>query len=185
MAAAAQIFAEKGYAGATTRELAAAAGVNEVTLFRHFGSKGNLFEAIINAQSMLPDLAGIVAQRLTGSYRDDLRRIGSLTLRAMLERRESMRLMLCESDRAPELRELMAQIPVRLRQMLAGYLRQQMEDGRVRAGDAEVMAQAFFGMLFAHSISAVILDTPVAPALSPEEIVEQYVEIFVAGTLQA
>ena len=45
--AAAQVFAEKGYARATTRVLAAAAGVNEVTLFRHFGSKQNLFAAVI------------------------------------------------------------------------------------------------------------------------------------------
>ena len=45
--AAAVVFAEKGYARATTRALAAAAGVNEVTLFRHFGNKQNLFAAVI------------------------------------------------------------------------------------------------------------------------------------------
>ena len=36
-------FSEKGYAGATTREIARRAGVNEVMLFRHFQSKSNLF----------------------------------------------------------------------------------------------------------------------------------------------
>ena len=47
LAAAAQIFAEQGYIRATTRAIAAAAGVNEVTLFRHFGSKKNLAQAAI------------------------------------------------------------------------------------------------------------------------------------------
>ncbi len=37
--AAAELFAEKGYARATTRSIAEAAKVNEVTIFRHFGSK--------------------------------------------------------------------------------------------------------------------------------------------------
>jgi AcrR family transcriptional regulator len=36
-------FAEKGFTGATTKEISMKAGVNEVTLFRHFGSKEALF----------------------------------------------------------------------------------------------------------------------------------------------
>ncbi len=45
--AALKVFAEHGTRGATTRRIAHAAGVNEVTLFRHFGSKeGLLREAL-------------------------------------------------------------------------------------------------------------------------------------------
>ncbi|MEH2432700.1 MAG: helix-turn-helix domain-containing protein, partial [Nostoc sp.] len=40
--AASQIFASLGVQGATTREIARVAGVNEVTLFRHFASKEQL-----------------------------------------------------------------------------------------------------------------------------------------------
>ena len=45
--AAAEIIAEKGYTRTTTRAIAEAAGVNEVTIFRHFGSKRNLFSEMI------------------------------------------------------------------------------------------------------------------------------------------
>ncbi len=41
--AASALFAEQGYAATTTREIATAAGVPEVMLYRHFGSKGRLF----------------------------------------------------------------------------------------------------------------------------------------------
>jgi AcrR family transcriptional regulator len=42
-----EIFADSGWRGTTTRRVAEAAGVNEVTLFRHFGSKEALLQAAI------------------------------------------------------------------------------------------------------------------------------------------
>ena len=45
--AAARVYSKHGFRGATTRLIAAEAGVNEVTLFRTFGSKGALLEAVL------------------------------------------------------------------------------------------------------------------------------------------
>lgn len=47
--AALQLFAEKGYAGATTLEIARRADVSETLLFRHFGGKANLYDAVVSA----------------------------------------------------------------------------------------------------------------------------------------
>jgi AcrR family transcriptional regulator len=41
-----QVFAEKGFDGTTTRELAEAAGVSEALLFKHFPNKEALFSAM-------------------------------------------------------------------------------------------------------------------------------------------
>lgn len=41
-----ELFSEKGYTDTTTKEIAKRAGVNEVTIFRKFGSKQKLFEAV-------------------------------------------------------------------------------------------------------------------------------------------
>src|ERR1700751_2839071 len=46
VAAAVPLFANKGFNGTTTRELAEAAGVSEALLFRHFPTKEALFAAI-------------------------------------------------------------------------------------------------------------------------------------------
>ena len=43
--AALAVFIEKGFSGTTTAELAKAAGISEVTLFRHFSSKQEIFQA--------------------------------------------------------------------------------------------------------------------------------------------
>ena len=45
------LFAEKGFRGATTRELAAAAGVTEPVLYQHFRTKSDLYSAIIEAKA--------------------------------------------------------------------------------------------------------------------------------------
>jgi AcrR family transcriptional regulator len=42
-----RLFAAKGYAGASTREIATDAGVNEALIFRHFGNKVGLFRAAV------------------------------------------------------------------------------------------------------------------------------------------
>ncbi|KQY58196.1 hypothetical protein ASD11_00560 [Aeromicrobium sp. Root495] len=49
LAAAVDVFAEKGLAGATTREIAERAGVGEPTMFRIYGSKERIFEAAVLA----------------------------------------------------------------------------------------------------------------------------------------
>ena len=54
--AAVKVFADAGFRGATTRRIAQQAGVNEVTLFRQFGSKeGLITEAVLRAMERLRD----------------------------------------------------------------------------------------------------------------------------------
>lgn len=57
--AAKRVYEQHGFRGATTRLIAIEAGVNEVTLFRTFGSKAALFEALMQnhvSQSPIPPL---------------------------------------------------------------------------------------------------------------------------------
>src|SRR5437588_5922291 len=42
------LFSRKGFEGATTREIAAAAGVTEAIIFRHFPSKQALYTAVLD-----------------------------------------------------------------------------------------------------------------------------------------
>jgi TetR/AcrR family transcriptional regulator len=45
--AAAELFAHRGFAGTTTRQIAAAVGTTETVLFRHFPTKESLYAAIL------------------------------------------------------------------------------------------------------------------------------------------
>jgi AcrR family transcriptional regulator len=53
LSAAARVYSQHGFRGATTRLIATEAGVNEVTLFRTFGSKAELLQAMLQSQVTL------------------------------------------------------------------------------------------------------------------------------------
>jgi AcrR family transcriptional regulator len=68
--AAARTFARHGLAGSTTRAIAEEAGVNEVTLFRHFHTKDRLLEAVVG-QAFANETTPAPASAL--EFTDDLR----------------------------------------------------------------------------------------------------------------
>src|SRR5262245_64136840 len=56
-----RLFSQRGFRGTTTKEIAAAAGVNEAIIFRHFSTKSELYAAIIDRKA---NSAGIKALRI-------------------------------------------------------------------------------------------------------------------------
>jgi AcrR family transcriptional regulator len=91
VSAAVPLFARKGFAGTTTRELAAAAGVSEALLFKHFPSKQSLYREILllgcEGDPALEKLATLPAstKTLAGMIRFMVRRF---VLAAEVERAE-------------------------------------------------------------------------------------------------
>ncbi len=184
MQAASDLFAQKGYAGTTTRAIAATAGVNEVTLFRHFGSKENLAREIMNQFGGMA-VAENMENHLSGNYREDLLMIGKMMLTVMTERNDAMRMAICEAGHFPEFRDVVAENPRQLRLMLARYFQTLMDKEQIHQGHPELLAQAFLGMFFSYTVLQGFLLDNIQPEVTPDEIVAQFVELFVRGTLKA
>jgi AcrR family transcriptional regulator len=61
---AASLFAQFGYNGVSTREIASTAEVNEVTIYRHFPRKRDLYVAVLAAELQRVQLRGELLTRL-------------------------------------------------------------------------------------------------------------------------
>ena len=179
---AALLFRTQGYARTTTQEIATQAGVAEVTLFRHFGNKQKLFQAVVQQLSGSDMLTGIET-KLIGDYRVDLLLIAQLVLPGLIAQRETIRLLMFEASHFPEVQEAVTKNPHELRRMLSNYFQGQIEAGKVQNLNPEVMAHAFFSMLFGYAVGIDTLTESLSPEISLENIVEQFVHIFVDGTV--
>jgi len=182
MEAASQLFTEKGFAGTTTRAIAELAGVNEVTIFRHFGTKEKLAMAIMDQFGGMA-IAEDMEIRLSGDYVQDLTIIGHMMMNVMTERIDAIRMAICEAGNFPEFRQVVAENPRQLRRMLARYFERQMQANSIHPGHPEALAQAFLGMFFSYTVLRGFLLDSLQPEISSEEIVEQFVTLFVRGTL--
>jgi AcrR family transcriptional regulator len=179
--AAAQQFSAQGYSGATTRAIAAAAGVSELTLFRHFGSKKALFLAMMAENSPLPGLRAGLSAQASGDLRPDLVGIGLNFLSAIQARRREILMTLREAEAMPELRPMIVQAPLQQRRILAAYLERQAAQGHLRLPDPSLAAQALLGMLFAYAIQLPLLEDQPEANASLEHVVSSFVDIFLRG----
>jgi AcrR family transcriptional regulator len=145
--AAAAVFAQHGSRGSTTRRIADAAGVNEVTLFRYFGSKDALLqEAIAHTDdgplaSALPTTPVDPEEELTewcGKMMDRLR-----------GKRSIIRKCMSEMEERPELVTTAVSTPTKASHDLATYLRKLKSEKRAD-GDVDILAASamLMGTLF-------------------------------------
>jgi AcrR family transcriptional regulator len=67
-----KLFSKYGYSGVTTKKIATESGVNEVTIFRKFQSKSNLFQEVIANFSAEGNIINKLKKDLTGVIEKDL-----------------------------------------------------------------------------------------------------------------
>lgn len=181
IAAAWQIFASLGVQGATTREIARVAGVNEVTLFRHFASKEQLLGAVIENASAIQIEALAHPEAWTQDLKIDLIRYAQL-YNTMLEAHEDLiRTFIGEAKRHPEAaRQVIQEAAKPLGEKLVAYLESSQRRGTVRA-DLEPFpaVDMFTGMLLAGMLCRSAKFNQ--GSYTCEDYIETCVDIFVRG----
>ena len=137
------VILEYGFEGATTRRIAERAGVNEVTLFRHFGSKTNLLQAALRAEA---ELFEQIAVDYTGDLETDL--LNLATAHFALVRQQGPLLMIAyfEVARQPVLAGLLDGQMAALQKVIDLFARYQ-ERGMLRPISPEVALIQFIGPL--------------------------------------
>lgn len=170
--AALDVIAEHGYAGATTREIAAAAGINEVTLFRRFGSKQGLLSAAVEMEAEAFKASGI---EYTGDLAADLEKIVTFYREIMRNRGRVIAMLLTELPRQPDLLEVI-QTPLGIIDKAATLLRRYQEEGALVE---EPPLQALFGLvgpMFLGGIVGIMQPGVDAIPADPAQTVRRYLD---------
>ena len=184
-AVAEQVFFENGFTDATMQTIAARAGASKETLYRHFGSKEELFAEIVEtrARSFLDTLDENFAE--PGTVADILARFGCQAI-GMLFDPEAINLcrtVIAESPRNPTLgRIFLDEGPHRVRQRLGDFLAGASARGDLVCADPNVAAIMFIGLVMSslHLERLALVPPPTMTCEEARAHVEEAVAIFLA-----
>lgn len=178
MKAAIEVFSTEGIVGATTREIARVAGVNEVTLFRHFQSKEQLLGAVAEHITALKAEALAHQEEWTQDLQRDLLHYAHLHDNMLEEHQALIRMFIGEAQRHPaEAVQVLQQYFLPLREKLIAYLQACVERGTVRAEiDLPLAVDQFTGMLLAGMLRRHTL--LIERGYSRDRYVEACVDLF-------
>jgi AcrR family transcriptional regulator len=183
IAAAASLFAAKGFNGTTTKEIAKAAGVSEALVFKHFPTKRALYAAILAEKVTVNELLEAIEE--SARKRDDQR---VFTLIAAFRVRPGvdstlLRLLLFSALEGHELSEMFfGQHHKIFYDRLATYIRTRIEEGAFRNVDPLLAARAFIGMVVHHRLLHEIFGVPMHR--SYDDTVTTYVDLFLNGLVR-
>ena len=173
LAAAATVYAESGFRGATTRRIAEVAGVNEVTLFRLFGSKANLIDEVIRScrqgdQFPLADHPVDPEAELTAW--------AAASHAFMVERRGMLRSAVAELHEHPEHSTDAADHPIASFRELRAYVDRLHASGRIRSThEANPACTMLLGTLFTDALHRDMMPSMFPPVA---EAPRAYVRLF-------
>lgn len=183
LVAAAELIGERGYRGMTTRAIAERAGVNEVTVFRRFGSKQGILRAL--GESWAASMAGFAVSAIPdpSDTRGTLEALATMEVRQALQFGAAALRLAIDARSIPEVAEVMGGGTSRNLDGLADYLTARQGAGDLRADlDPHVMAEAFFTMTSTFVMAREIVGGDLGSYDVPlEEVVRQMMVLYWDG----
>ncbi|MCY7483654.1 MULTISPECIES: TetR/AcrR family transcriptional regulator [Paenibacillus] len=179
MLAAIDLMAEKGYKGVSTKEIASAAGVSEMTLFRNFGSKLNLLENAVDRYHYSVEMTRIFNETVTWDLRKDLLGISQM-YHEIMDRNRKLFLIVLRDDELIEIREKAQKHPRKLLELLTQYFTDMQSRNRMIQIDAETQAITFMWMNYGAFMTQLFGATTITK-VSLQAFIESSIELFVRG----
>jgi AcrR family transcriptional regulator len=176
LATAAEMFASFGYNGVSTRDIASGAGVNEVTIYRHYPRKRDLYVAVLDAELQQVKLSGDLLAKVAEADdgRKAVARTFELIAATMMQRPELLRLVQYSAleiseDIDPLLRRHLGQLV----EVIARYLEPWVSKGELRCTSAKALVLSLIAIILSHrSLHRLFA----ADGAGPEAMISAYAE---------
>jgi AcrR family transcriptional regulator len=179
------LFSKHGFSGTRTKDIAAACGVSEAILFRHFATKEDLYHAILDTHEAAAGQDEWLAEmRAMADRRDDLGFIRCLLAQILKSFREDTafhRLMLYAGLEGHTLRSMFHErMGSSMLEFIRNYVVQRQREGAFRKGDPDalVMLLASPALQYASGKHIFGMKTISRPE---KEIVEEFATLLLAA----
>lgn len=146
--AATDLIADNGYKETTTKDIAMAAGVSEMSVFRHFGSKHVLLDAIIQHYSFEYPIEHGLREQLTWELEHDLVLLARMQYDFNLRNEKAILIRFKESRTLLAYGIDVKQDPTRLKEFFVEYFDEMYRLGKIVQADNEKLAIHFMSFNF-------------------------------------
>lgn len=174
-------FGEKGFDGTTTKEIAMRAKVNEVTLFRTFKSKKELFKAVITHHIPMSLIKNGITFDPTLPVERTLEQNAHMALSFLQSNRHLFMVIMNENLLAREEPSISNNITNLIEGNLGDYLFSQMAAGSLRKMDKTIAARAFFGMVQSYFMFNYVFDKREVDEATDQRFIRGFVDIYMDG----
>lgn len=173
------LIIEKGYSGATSREIARLAGVNESTIFRRFDGKKEIVLAAMELAKWNP---GLSESDFTyhGNLKEDLIAFSEVYMSKVTPQMVKVSIGLRSAELEDAAMPGIMKVPMLFKKVLMDYFKEMIANGKMRKCDLESVSLQFISMNFGF----VFLDASFGDQLigvSKADYIRKSVELFVNG----
>ncbi|WP_246024388.1 TetR/AcrR family transcriptional regulator [Azospirillum ramasamyi] len=185
MEAAGALFLEHGYSAVSMDTVAKKANVSKATLYAHFGSKEELFRAMVACECANSVMAGIWEEAMRLPVTEGLRLIGRTFVRFIASPKALgvYRMVLGEVLRQPQLAQAFYESgPAETFERARQFMAHAAGKGELAITDFDLATHQFFGLLKANMHMKLLLCLSERPSDEElERFVDAAVELFVKG----
>ncbi len=181
--AAAELFSQYGYQGTTTKAIALNCNINESLIYRHFPTKRDLYEALLDQilyhwrDEILPAFMACddlpleqalvkICQAVVDQFHDDPRLI---------------RMMLYSSLESPEYAKNFFQKELPINKFLENFLQKRKSRGELNSTDVPLLAKTFLALIFQHLTIKEIYQSPTYFSHPETEVIQFFVKTLLNG----
>jgi AcrR family transcriptional regulator len=187
IAAALEVFSEKGFAAARLDDIAARAGVSKGALYLYFETKQDLFRAVVR-ETVVPNLAAVEAFAGQGglAFGDLIRLVFARIADVVAEGRLGpvVKMVIGESRNFPELAKVWHEDVVsRMLNAISGAVAAAQARGEVRPGDPRLHVISLAGPLLAGVLWREVFVPIGAEPFDLKALLAQHAEVVLGGML--
>ncbi|MFD0713289.1 TetR/AcrR family transcriptional regulator [Paenibacillus sp. GCM10027626] len=152
------LMSEKGYKAVTVKEIAAAASVSEMTVFRTFGSKKAILDAVIDTYLFSAPIEQTIQNNITYELEADLMMISELYHNVLKKNKKLFLISVMERKTMPEMHLNLHQNASKFFEVVTEYMRMMQEKGKVRPGDPKTQALTLMRFNYGRYVSSILLE---------------------------